>query len=223
MASLFPKQKEGETFNALSSIDLTVYRRDRVGVIGNNGSGKSTLLRVVAGLYQPTSGAVEVRGDRTLLAGLGVGMLDELSVEQNIFLYGAMHNVTRQDLRDKFDEILRWAELIEFRHAALKTLSTGMRSRLAFSVMRYFTSDIYLLDEALSAGDRVFQEKCEDVFLDYERTGRTMLIATHDLLFVEAFCNKALWLQKGKQMSFGAPEEVIPLYQKAREAQLCAA
>jgi ABC-type polysaccharide/polyol phosphate transport system ATPase subunit len=213
----------GETFDALSSIDIEVLQGDRVGLIGNNGAGKSTLLRVVAGLYKPTSGKIEVRGERTLLAGLGVGMVDELSVEHNIFLYGAMHAVPRADLRDNLGEILEWAELREFRHTMLKNLSTGMRSRLAFSVTRYFTSDIYLLDEALTAGDRVFREKCDEVFEQYKRKGRTMLVATHDLSYVEGFCNKALWLHKGKQMSFGPPATVLPLYRQAAEAQLCPA
>ena len=213
----------GETFDALSSIHIDVLRGDRVGLVGNNGAGKSTLLRVVAGLYKPTSGVLEVHGERTLLAGLGVGMVDEIEVEHNIFLYGAMHGVPREDLRDNLDEILGWAELKEFRHAALKNLSQGMRSRLAFSVTRYFTSDIYLLDEALTAGDRVFRDKCDEVFEDYKNKGRTMLVATHDLAYVERFCNKAIWLHKGKQMSFGSPAAVLPLYRHAAEAQLCPA
>lgn len=220
MATIF-KPAPGETFDALGAIDIEVRRGDRVGVIGNNGAGKSTLLRVAAGLYKPTSGAVEVRGERTLLAGLGVGMVDELEVEHNIYLYGAMHGVPRQDLRGNLAEILEWAELKDFRHAALKNLSTGMRSRLAFSVTRYFTSDIYLLDEALTAGDRVFREKCDEVFEQYKNKGRTMLVATHDLPYVERFCNRALWLHKGKQMGFGTPASVIALYRQAAEAQLC--
>jgi ABC-type polysaccharide/polyol phosphate transport system ATPase subunit len=212
-----------ETFAALHSIDLEVKRGDRLGLIGNNGCGKSTLLRIVAGLHPPTSGTVEVNGERTLLAGLGVGMIDELKVESNIFLYGAMHGIARDELRERLDEILEWAELTDFRHAALKTLSTGMRSRLAFSVTRYFSSDIYLLDEALTAGDQLFREKCDEAFTSYEQSGRTMVIATHDFQFVERRCNKVLWLQRGKQMSFGTPEAVLPLYRKRREVQACSA
>ncbi len=215
------KYPAGETFQALSAIHLEVAQGDRIALIGNNGSGKSTLLRIVAGLHRPTSGTVEVHGDRTLLAGLGVGMVDELNVQQNIFLYGAMHGVARQDLQQKVGEILEWAELTNFRYAPLKTLSTGMRSRLAFSVTRYFTANICLLDEALTAGDRVFRARCDEVFTQYRRTGRTMLVATHDVPFVERHCNKVLWLHKGKQMACGTPDEVLPVYRNAREEQLC--
>jgi ABC-type polysaccharide/polyol phosphate transport system ATPase subunit len=209
-----------EMFAALSSIDLEVKRGDRVALIGNNGSGKSTLLRVVAGLHPPTTGTVEVDGERTLLAGLGVGMVDELKVEQNIYLYGAMHGISRPELRENLDEILRWAELTEFPFAPLKNLSTGMRSRLAFSVTRYFTSSIYLLDEALTAGDQVFREKCDEVFRGYKQNGRTMLIATHDFKFVERHCNKVLWLQRGKRMAFGATAAVLPQYQSEQKERL---
>ncbi len=203
----------GETFAALNAIDLAVQAGDRVGLIGNNGAGKSTLLRVVAGLHPATSGSVEVHGETTLLAGLGVGMVDELNVEHNIFLYGSMHGIMREDLKLKLDEILEWAELTDFRQAILKNLSTGMRSRLAFSVTRYFKSDIYLLDEALTAGDGVFRERCAEVFASYERSGRTMLVASHDLRFVKRHCNKALWLNRGKQMGFGPVADVLPLYE----------
>lgn len=214
-------QLAGERFAALDCINLEVRGGDVVAVIGNNGAGKSTLLRIVAGLYAPTSGKVEMNGRPVLLAGLGVGMVDELRVEHNVFLYGAMHGLSRQNLRTKVDEILEWAGLTDFRHAPLKTLSTGMRSRLAFSVTRYFNSGIYLLDEALTAGDMVFREKCREVFAQYERNRKTLLVATHDSVFVERYCNKVLWLQKGRQMGFGPPEMVLPLYQRAREAKPC--
>jgi ABC-type polysaccharide/polyol phosphate transport system ATPase subunit len=215
LRTVFRTKSEGDTFAALHAIDLELHRGDRVGLIGNNGAGKSTLLRVVAGLHPPTSGSVEVHGQPTLLAGLGVGMVDELNVEHNIYLYGSMHGIMREDLKLKLDEILQWAELTDFRHATLKNLSTGMRSRLAFSVTRYFNSDIYLLDEALTAGDRVFRERCDDVFAHYARSQRTMLVASHDLKFVRRHCNKVLWLQRGKQMGFGPMEDVLPLYESA--------
>ncbi len=216
MASVSRKAAEGETFEALSAIDLEVDRGDRVAVIGNNGSGKSTLLRVIAGLHPPTTGSVEVHGETTLLAGLGVGMVDELRVEHNIYLYGAVHGIPREELRESLGEILEWAELTDFRHAALKTLSTGMRSRLAFSVTRYFHSDIYLLDEALTAGDQVFREKCDEVLMRDQQSGRTMVVATHDFKFVERHCNKVLWLQRGKQLGFGTAAEIVPLYHRER-------
>jgi ABC-2 type transport system ATP-binding protein len=208
-----------ETFAALRSISLEVRRGDRVAVIGNNGSGKSTLLRIVAGLHPPTCGAVETRGELTLLAGLGLGMVDELTVEENIFLYGAMHGVSRAALRQSLGEILEWADLTEFRQALLKSLSTGMRSRLAFSVTRHIVADVYLLDEALSAGDQTFREKCDLVFKAYARSGTTMLIATHDFAFAQRHCTETLWLDHGRQLDLGPTARVLERYREYREGR----
>jgi ABC-type polysaccharide/polyol phosphate transport system ATPase subunit len=203
-----------EMFPALRSINLEVKRSERVAVVGDNGSGKSTLLRIVAGLHRPTSGTVETRGAKTLLAGLGVGMMDELTVEGNVFLYGAMHGISRQELREGIGEILEWADLREFRQVPLKWLSTGMRSRLAFSVTRCIVADIYLLDEALAAGDQSFREKCDLVFKSHARRGTTMLIASHDFDFVERHCTKTLWLDHGQQASLGPTAHVLELYRE---------
>jgi ABC-2 type transport system ATP-binding protein len=203
-----------EMFTALRSINLEVKRSERLALIGANGSGKSTLLRVVAGLHRPTSGTVETHGEQTLLAGLGVGMVDELTVEENIFLYGAIHCIMRQELRENIGEILEWGDLQEFRLAPLKSISTGMRSRLAFSVTRYIAPDIYLLDEALTAGDQNFREKCDLVFQDHARRGSTMLIATHDFDFVERHCTGVLWLDHGQQVSLGPTAHVLELYRE---------
>jgi ABC-type polysaccharide/polyol phosphate transport system ATPase subunit len=210
----------GESFAALRSVDFEVRRGDWIGLIGNNGAGKSTLLRVIAGVHPPSSGTVEVSGQRTLLAGLGVGMIDELDVERNIFLYGAMHGILREEMKHKLQEILEWAELSDFRHATLKNLSTGMRSRLAFSVTRYFKADIYLLDEALTAGDREFRKKCDEAMETYWRRDRTMVVASHDLGFVNRHCNKVLWLHHGRRVGFGRTADVLPLYEK-RQAETC--
>jgi ABC-type polysaccharide/polyol phosphate transport system ATPase subunit len=203
-----------DMFTALRSINLEVQRSDRVSVIGDNGSGKSTLLRIVAGLHRPTSGSVETHGAQTLLAGLGVGMVDELTVEDNVFLYGAMHSISRQELRESIDEILEWADLREFRQAPLKSLSTGMRTRLAFSVTRCIVTDVYLLDEALTAGDQGFREKCDLVFKNYARRGSTMLIASHDFDFVERHCTKTIWLDHGQQVNLGPTAQVLELYRE---------
>jgi ABC-type polysaccharide/polyol phosphate transport system ATPase subunit len=205
---------EPEMFTALRSINLEVRRGDRVAVIGDNGSGKSTLLRIVAGLHQPTSGTVETHGAQTLLAGLGVGMVDELTVEGNIFLYGAIYGIARQELRESIGEILEWADLREFRQVPLKWLSTGMRSRLAFSVTRCIVADIYLLDEALAAGDQSFREKCDLVFKNYAQRGTTMLIASHDFDFVGRHCTKVLWLDHGQQVNLGPTVPVLELYRQ---------
>jgi ABC-type polysaccharide/polyol phosphate transport system ATPase subunit len=204
-------------YAALSGLNFEVLRGDKIGLIGHNGAGKSTLLRLIGGLYVPSQGRMWVRGSATLLAGLGVGMMEELTVEHNIFLYAAIHGLTRDVMREHMAAVLEWADLEEFRNERLRTLSTGMRSRLAFSVTRFFNQEILLLDEALTAGDDTFRAKCDRVFEAAQRSSRTMLVATHDFRFVERFCNKTLWLQKGRQMAFGETAGVLQRYREHRE------
>jgi ABC-type polysaccharide/polyol phosphate transport system ATPase subunit len=201
---------------ALDSITCDIAVGDKVALIGTNGSGKTTLLKVIAGLYRPNAGTVRVDGDATLVAGLGLGMIDELTVEDNLVLYGAIYGLDRYEVRAKLSNILEWAELSDFRSARLKTLSTGMRSRLAFSAMRHIETSIYLMDEVLSAGDRHFSKKCEAVFDDYRSNPKTYVIATHDVKFAARFCNRALWLHKGKQKAFGEPEAIAEAYMSFR-------
>lgn len=203
------------TFRALSDINFQIARGEKIGLVGNNGSGKTTLLKVIAGLYQPTAGEVRTSGNVTLLAGLGIGMVDELSVEENIFLYGAIYGMDREQIEAGLAELIEWAELQDFAGAKLKTLSSGMRTRLAFSAIRYLNKDIYLLDEALTAGDTTFQQKCEAVFHDYKKTDKTFLISTHDMKFVETFCTKTLWLDKGRQVRFGDTADVLEQYEQS--------
>jgi ABC-2 type transport system ATP-binding protein len=201
------------SFYALRDINLSVAAGEKIGIIGDNGSGKTTLLKIIAGLYKPSSGSVQVRGEITLLAGLGIGMIAELTVRENIFLYGAVYGMTREKVKDVFADIIEWAELHDFEDARLKTLSSGMKTRLAFSVTRYIDKEIYLWDEALTAGDRHFQAKCQTVFLEYQRSAKTFLVTTHDLAFVRTFCDRALWLHKGLLMGFGEPDFIVDQYQ----------
>lgn len=200
------------TFFALKDINIEVLKGEKIGIIGNNGSGKTTLLKVIAGLYKPSRGRIRINGEVTLLAGVGIGMLDELGVEENIFLYGAVYGMERKKIEEKLPEIIEWAELQDFAGAKLKTLSSGMRTRLAFSAARYIDKDSYLLDEALTAGDKNFKDKCAQVFEEYNKTDKTFLITTHDLAFVKNFCVKTLWLHKGQQMEFGETEHVLQQY-----------
>ena len=199
-------------FTALQDIDLDVRPGDRVGVIGDNGAGKTTLLKVVAGLMRPTAGHVTLRGSVTLLSGLAVGMVGEVTVTDNIALYGAIYGLNRAATRAHLRDVIEWAELQEFEGVKLKYLSSGMRTRLAFSALRHVDKDIYLLDEVLTAGDKNFLEKCDEVFRGYVRAGKTVLAATHDRRFVETFCNKVLWLHKGRRMAFGETAAIVPQY-----------
>jgi ABC-type polysaccharide/polyol phosphate transport system ATPase subunit len=210
LAGLFHSR---DTFYALRDIDLSVSVGEKIGIIGDNGSGKTTLLKIIAGLYTPSSGSLCIRGEMTLLAGLGIGMIADLTVRENVFLYGAVYGMSREQVKDSFCDIIEWAELEHFEDARLKTLSSGMKTRLAFSVTRHINKEIYLWDEALTAGDKHFQIKCQSVFLEHRRSAKTFLMTTHDLSFVRNFCDKALWLHKGRRMGFGDPERIVEQYQ----------
>jgi lipopolysaccharide transport system ATP-binding protein len=210
-----------EPYFALRWITLAVSRGDKIALVGNNGSGKTTLLKLIAGLYQPTEGRVDVDGRILLLRGVGTGMVDELSVAENVFLYGIIYGMDREKISETFEEVMAWAELKDFAAAELRTLSSGMRARLAFSVARHFDTDIFLLDEAFAVGDKDFRSKYEEVFRNHKSDGnRTYLIATHDLEFARLFCTKTLWLQKGRLMAFGETKTVLDQYISPKRLEL---
>jgi len=205
---------------ALREINLDVLRGDKIALIGSNGSGKTTLLKLTAGLYRPTRGRIDIDGRMLLLRGVGTGMVDELSVADNIYLYGIIYGMERSRIQEHFDEVLQWGELTEFASAELRTLSSGMRARLAFSLTRHFDTDIFLLDEAFAVGDKDFREKYEEVFRSQKDGNRTYLIATHDLEFARLFCAKTIWLHKGRLMAFGETEKVLQQYIGPKHAVL---
>lgn len=204
--------REEQVLYALRDLEFEIRRGEWIGIVGNNGSGKTTLLKVIAGLYAPTRGTLRVNGNVTLLSGLGVGMIGELTVRDNVFLYGALHGIPTRQLKEQFAEMIAWAELQAFAYAKFQTLSSGMRSRLAFSVSRYAQSAIHLQDEALTAGDKDFADKCYAFYEAARTSGRTWLIAAHDLHFIERFCARTLWLVKGQQELFGETAEVLARY-----------
>ena len=197
---------------ALERLDLEIPRGAIVGIIGENGAGKTTLLKTIAGLYLPSEGTVTADGDVALLAGLGAGMVDDLSVEANIWLYGAICWIRRSTIRARFDEILQWADLEGLASSSLRTLSTGMRTRLAFAIAMQVESETVLLDEAFTGGDKRFQEKCYRFFGAVSDARRTFLVATHNLEFVRRFCTSTLWLHRGQKRAFGPTAAVLDEY-----------
>jgi ABC-type polysaccharide/polyol phosphate transport system ATPase subunit len=203
---------------ALADVSFTVRPGERVAVIGNNAAGKSTLLRIVAGLLRPTRGTVRVRGERVLLTSLGVGMMEGVSVLENTILYGALYGVEPARMRAEFADVVEWAGLAGYEHSPLKTLSTGSRARLAFSVIRHIATDIFLIDEALSAGDVTFRAKCRAFFDEQRNRERTFLVATHDMDFARSFCGTALWLHQGRLSGLGDSAEVVAAYLTAQGA-----
>ena len=204
-----------KSFRALSDVDLEVGRGEVVGIVGNNGAGKTTLLKTLAGIYRPTTGRVSINGEVAFFAGLGVGMVGDLSLHDNLYLYGAICGLRRARIEEVFDEVIGWAELGEFVESPLRTLSTGMRGRFAFSIARHAEAENLFLDEAFTAGDAHFKEKCNKFFEQRRGGSQTILAATHSMDFVKQFCTKALWMDHGRQMAWGDVGDVLAQYRAA--------
>ena len=207
---------EPEPRLALRGLSLDVSHGDRIAIVGNNAAGKSTLLKIVAGLLRPTTGTVEARGEMVLLTSLGVGMIEELSVFDNTLMYGALYGVEPARMRTLLTDVLEWAGIPGYQYTKLKHLSTGTRARLAFSVVRHIAADIFLIDEALAAGDLSFQKKTRAFFEEPQHGDRTFLVATHDMAFARTFCTKALWLDRGTVVAFGDSVAVVDQYVDAQ-------
>jgi ABC-type polysaccharide/polyol phosphate transport system ATPase subunit len=197
---------------ALNDVTLKVQRGEKLGIIGHNAAGKSTLLKIIAGLLRPSSGTVRTTGEKVLLTSLGVGMIDDVSVVDNSLMYGALYGIEPARMRAVLDDVLEWAEIKGYEDQKLKTLSTGTRARLAFSVVRHIDADIFLMDEALSAGDVTFSAKCRAYFEEPRNNDRTFLVATHDMDFVRSFCAHAIWLHGGRILAIGESSAVVDDY-----------
>ncbi len=201
-----------EELAALRDVTFSLPAGGFVGVIGANGSGKSTLLKLLAGLLVPDAGEVVVRGTVAPLLELGLGFHNELTVAENIALYGSVLGYPPHAMRERVEEAVAFAELERFRDAKLKSLSSGMLMRLAFATALRAEADILLLDEVLAVGDARFQQKCFDVFADLKRRRRTIVLVSHDLASVQRFCDRVLWLHEGRLAMDGDAETVVKLY-----------
>jgi ABC-type polysaccharide/polyol phosphate transport system ATPase subunit len=197
---------------ALSDVTFQLEKGESLGLVGDNGAGKSTLLRILSGIYRPTAGTCRVHGRLTPVLELGVGMHPDLSVRENVYLYGAIIGFRRDEVRALFDEIVAFAELEDFVDARVKELSTGMRQRLTFAINAQLESDLILLDEVLAVGDRHFREKCYGVFQERRREGKSLVIASHELGLIEQLCDRSLLLDHGVQRAFGPTAEVLARY-----------
>ncbi len=211
IAGIF-KPLKYEKFYALKNVSFDVENGEAIGIIGENGSGKSTLLKIIAKILKPTSGRVITRGKITSFLELGVGFQPELTAAENIEIYGAIMGLTRSRIREKIDDILKFAGLEEFKHMKLKNFSSGMQVRLAFSTAIQTQPDILLVDEVLAVGDLEFQQKCFDVFKKFRDEGVTILLVSHDMGVIRKFCDRALYLSKGEVVIFGDAENVIERY-----------
>lgn len=214
ISSLFFKvgQKGFEEFKALDNVSFEVKKGEFFGIIGRNGSGKSTLLKILASIYQPNSGKVEIDGMISPFLELGIGFNPELSGRDNIYLNATVLGMTKKQIDQKFDDIVKFSELERFIDQKLKNYSSGMQVRLAFSVSIHSNRDILLMDEVLAVGDSNFQSKCLEEFNKYKDGGRTVIIVTHDVSVVQRYCDRAMLMRNGKIKKIGKAEEVVNAY-----------
>ena len=204
--------KHGE-FWALKHVSFEVEKGDVLGIIGHNGAGKSTLLKVISGIMKPTKGTVEAKGNIVPMLELGSGFDMELSGRENIFLNGAILGYTEKFLKSKYDEIVEFSELGDFIEAPIRTYSSGMLARLAFSVACVVEPDILRVDEILSVGDADFQEKSRKRMMELMTGGTTVFFVSHSLEQIKEMCNKVLWLEHGQVIEMGSTQNVCNKYQ----------
>ncbi len=205
-----------ETFEAIHGISFETREGDIVGIIGKNGGGKSTLLRAVSGIFAPDSGRIETYGNTVSLMALGVGFRVDLSGRENIFLSGLLLGFREQQIREKLDEIIAFSELGEFIDRPVRTYSSGMFSKLAFSISAVMEPDILLIDEVLSVGDAKFRKKSSaKIRALLEGKVKTAMIVSHNMDTLRALCNRAFWISDGNLVADGPTEEVIAAYEAA--------
>ena len=199
---------------ALEGVSLAVEPGEAVGLIGRNGSGKTTLLRLIAGIFKPTTGRLDVAGDVGSLLELGAGFHPDFTGRENVYMNGAIHGLKRRYIDERFDEIVGFAELEPFIDAPVRTYSSGMYMRLGFSVATHLDPDILLLDEVFAVGDEAFQRKCIAKILELRERGRTILFVSHAAPAVERLCERAVLLRDGRIAEDGPARNVIATYQK---------
>lgn len=196
-------------FWANRDITFSLDSGDMLGIIGTNGAGKSTLLKVITGIMEPTRGSVKRNGNIAALLELASGFDGDLTVKENTYLRGAMLGYTRKFMNETYDSIIDFAELSDFQNTPFKALSSGMKSRLAFSIASLVKPDILILDEVLSVGDGAFRKKSEAKIKEVINGGATTILVSHSINQVRSMCNKVLWLHKGRQIEFGSDVQGI--------------
>lgn len=210
--SMFSRNRGYEEFKALDGVSFEVKKGEFFGIIGRNGSGKSTLLKVLAGIYQPDDGKVMVDGRISPFLELGIGFNPELSGRDNVYLNATVLGLTKKEIDEKFDSIVRFSELERFIDQKLKNYSSGMQVRLAFSVSIHANREILLMDEVLAVGDSNFQSKCIDEFNKYKKAGKTVILVSHDIYTVQKYCDKAMLIRNGRIIDIGNASDVTRGY-----------
>jgi ABC-type polysaccharide/polyol phosphate transport system ATPase subunit len=211
-AKFLRKPVEYHDFEAISHVSFDVSKGEMVGFIGRNGSGKSTLLKIVAGVYRPTTGRVQVEGTIAPLIELGAGMHPELTGRENIVMNGLLMGYSKTQMKEREERIIEFAGIGDFINAPVKQYSSGMYVRLAFSVATEVDPDVLILDEILAVGDFAFQQKCFDRLKRFRDLGKTILMVSHSVDQVKSLCDRCILLDKGKIVFNGDPARAITLY-----------
>ena len=213
------REMEFNEFWALKDVSFSIEKGDRVGILGLNGAGKSTLLKVIAGVFKPTEGTVIKHGKIAPLLELGAGFEKQYTGRENIYLYGAVLGYSKKFIDEKYDEIVEFSVLGEFIDVPLQNYSSGMKSRLGFSIATIVSPKILILDEVLSVGDAKFRRKSEKKVMSMFDSGVTVLFVSHSLEQVKRLCNKAMILDHGELITYGDIDEVAPMYEKMIEGR----
>jgi ABC-2 type transport system ATP-binding protein len=210
--NVFRSNKGYELQKALKDVTFEIRQGDFFGIVGRNGSGKSTLLKLLAGIYNPSSGSIHVNGSLTPFIELGVGFNPELTGRENVYLNGALLGFNRKEMHMMYKDIVEFAELERFMDQKLKNYSSGMQVRLAFSIAIRAKSDILLIDEVLAVGDANFQKKCFDYFRQLKADRKTVILVSHDMESVRKFCDRAMLIQDGEVVLIGTADDVSDEY-----------
>ncbi|KKP89315.1 hypothetical protein A2456_01950 [Candidatus Nomurabacteria bacterium RIFOXYC2_FULL_36_19] len=215
---LFRKINKRE-IEVLKNISFEVFPGEILGIIGKNGSGKSTLLRLIAGVYQADAGEIKTNGKVVYLTGVNQGSSPKLTMRENIFLMGSVMGLSQKDIKERFDEIVEFSGLRDFIDMRVYQFSSGMISRLNFSIVihcvKHHNPDILLLDEVFSAGgDKDFNKKATEKMEELINSGTSVILVSHDLILIEKYCNRVIYLGKGDILKIGKPEEVISFYKE---------
>ncbi len=213
LKELFFKTGKHRVFRALGPLDIEVPAGETVGIIGENGAGKSTFLKLASGVIEPSSGTINVSGKVSSILELGTGFNSEFTGRENVFLNGALHGLSSAEVNRRMERIAGFADIGEFFDMPVKTYSSGMYMRLAFSLAVHVDADIVVIDEALSVGDGAYEKKCIDRIWDLKRNGITILFCSHSLYTVSTFCDRALWLREGRAQAIGNTKDVVSAYE----------
>ncbi len=212
VVNLFKGKKiKAKTLQVLENINCEIKKGESLGVIGHNGAGKSTLLKLVAGIYSPTAGKIDLKGSVVLL-NLGAGFDMEANAEENIYLNGAILGFSRKEMKKRFNSIIEFSELQDFIKMPLKNYSSGMISRLGFAIAIDVHPDLLLVDEVLSVGDANFQKKCIEKIKALKESGVSFMFVSHNIQQVKNLCEKTLWIENSKVMGYGLSQEICDKY-----------